>query len=200
MIARSDITGMVLAGGRGSRMGGVDKGLQMLGDEPLVAHALRRLAPQVGPLMINANRHLDRYAGFGLPVWPDADAEFAGPLAGFLAGLNRCNTPWLVTVPCDTPRFPIDLVARLAAGAGNASVAIAVTTQDGQAQRQPVFCLLRRELQTSLAAFIAEGGRKIDRWLDQHGCMGVPFDDADAFFNANTIEELRSLDGSARPT
>ena len=114
MIAPEDITGLVLAGGRGSRMGGVDKGLQNHHGVPLALHALLRLAPQVGLTMINANRNLAAYESMGVPVWPDALADFAGPLAGFLAGLEHCDTPYLVTVPCDSPRFPEDLVARLA--------------------------------------------------------------------------------------
>ncbi|MGJ7506564.1 molybdenum cofactor guanylyltransferase MobA [Variovorax sp. GT1P44] len=194
MIHRDEnVTGLVLAGGRGSRMGGVDKGLQTLEGKPLVAHALARLAPQVGALLINANRHLDRYAEFGVPTWPDADADFAGPLAGFLAGLAHCQTDWLVTVPCDTPRFPLDLVARLGAGRGSGRIAVAVTEEDGRRQRQPVFCLMHRSLHEDLADFLAGGGRKIDRWLDQVGCADVYFEEAGAFFNANTIDELRQL-------
>ena len=189
----TEITGLVLAGGRGSRMGGVDKGLQTLDGMPLVQHALQRLAPQVGALMINANRHLDRYAAFGVPVWPDEPADYAGPLAGFLAGLTNCATPWLATVPCDSPRFPLDLVARLDAGRGDAPAAIAVTHDGGAPQRQPVFCLMSRSLKPGLEAFIAEGGRKIDRWLERHGCAEVVFDDAAAFFNANTPHELQQL-------
>ena len=114
MIAREQITGLVLAGGRGSRMGGVDKGLQSYHGVPLALHALLRLAPQVGSAMINANRNLAAYESFGVPVWPDALPDFAGPLAGFLAGLEHCETPYLVTLPCDSPLFPEDLVARLA--------------------------------------------------------------------------------------
>jgi molybdopterin-guanine dinucleotide biosynthesis protein A len=196
---RQDITGLVLAGGRGNRMGGVDKGLQRLRGEPLVVHAIRRLAPQVGVVMLNANRHLDQYAEYGLPVWPDADVDFAGPLAGFLAGLVHCATPWLATVPCDSPRFPTDLVARLAAGLGAASAAIAVTTSDGLRQVQPVFCLLRRELQGDLATWLAAGERKIDRWLARVGCAEVAFADADAFYNANTLAELNLLEGGPSP-
>lgn len=195
---RQDVTGLVLAGGRGSRMGGIDKGLQPLHGEPLVAHAIRRLAPQVGPVMLNANRHLDRYAAYGLPVWPDADVDFAGPLAGFLAGLAHCRTPWLVTVPCDTPRFPVDLVARLAAGLGSARAAMVVTHSAGHRQPQPVFCLMQQGLRDDLAAWLAAGERKIDRWLERVGCAEVCFADADAFFNANTTAELKSLeDGPA---
>ena len=193
MDPRHSVTGLVLAGGRGSRMGGVDKGLQMLDGEPLVKHALRRLAPQTSTLMINANRHLDVYAQFGVPVWPDAEADFAGPLAGFLAGMAHCNTEWIVTVPCDTPRFPLDFVERLASAVGKAPMAVVITEQAGLEQRQPVFCLMRRALKDDLAAYLGGGGRKIDRWLDRHGCVDVPFDDSDAFFNANTIDELRHL-------
>jgi molybdopterin-guanine dinucleotide biosynthesis protein A len=195
MIHRDEsVTGLVLAGGRGSRMGGVDKGLQTLEGKPLVEHALGRLAPQVGPLMINANRHFDLYARFGVPIWADADADFAGPLAGFLAGLEHCETDWLVTVPCDTPHFPLDLVDRLGGSRGSALVAVAVTEEDGRRQRQPVFCMIHRTSRDDLADYVAGGGRKIDRWLDRVGCAEVYFEDArGGFFNANTIEELRQL-------
>src|SRR4051812_48241666 len=114
MIPKEDISGIVLAGGRGSRMGGADKGLQNFRGMPLALHTLLRLQPQVGEAMVNANRNLGAYESFGVPVWPDALADYAGPLAGFLVGLERCETPYLVTVPCDTPLFPHDLVARLA--------------------------------------------------------------------------------------
>ena len=113
MIEASDITGVILAGGRGSRMGGVDKGLQNFNGMPMALHALMRLAPQVGEVMINANRNLGAYDAMGVPVWPDALPDYPGPLAGFLTGLERCETPYLVTVPCDSPLFPTDLVARL---------------------------------------------------------------------------------------
>jgi molybdenum cofactor guanylyltransferase len=190
----SQITGLVLCGGRGSRMGGVDKGLQTLDGTPLVQHALQRLKPQAGALMINANRHLDTYASFGVPVWPDENADYVGPLAGFLAGLSHCATPWIATVPCDSPRFPLDLVARLAQAIGDAPVAIATTTEQGQVQRQPVFCLISRMLAGDLQSFVAEGGRKIEHWLARHGCVDVAFDDASAFFNANTLDELKGLE------
>jgi len=193
MTGRESVTGLVLAGGRGSRMGGVDKGLQLLDGVPLVQHALDRLAPQVAALLINANRNLARYAQFGLPVWPDADGDFAGPLAGFVAGLAHCTTDWLATVPCDTPRFPLDLVARLLAAATDATVAVACTLEDGFMQRQPVFCLVRRMAHTSLVDYVAGGGRKIDGWFKRERCVDVLFEDANAFFNANTLEELRRL-------
>jgi molybdenum cofactor guanylyltransferase len=198
-IARSDITGLVLAGGRGSRMGGLDKGLQPYRGQPLVAHALQRLAPQVGALMINANRHLDAYAAFGVPVVPDALPDFAGPLAGFLAGLSNCATPWLLTVPCDTPAFPLDLVQRLASAVAQQGAAIAMprTLEDGREQVQPVFCLMRTALKDDLLRFVHDGGRKIDRWTGLNGVAIVPFDrpgDAQAFFNANTLAELQQLE------
>ena len=189
------ITGLILAGGRGSRMGGVDKGLQTHLGLPLAMQALLRLQPQVGALMINANRNLAAYESMGVPVWPDALADYPGPLAGFLAGLERCETAYLVTVPCDTPNFPTDLVERLAAAlvAEDAEIAMAATREDGQLQVQPVFCLMAATLMESLVAFTQGGQRKIDRWTGQHRCATVVFDDADAFFNANTLDELLRL-------
>lgn len=195
-IDKQDITGLVLAGGRGSRMGGVDKGLQNHHGMPLALHALLRLGQQVGATMVNANRNLAAYESMGAPVWPDALPDYPGPLAGFLAGLERCETPWLVTVPCDTPNFPADLVARMAeAAAGQeADVVIAATREpDGSLQSQPVFCLMRASLLESLVRATAAGERKIDRWARQHRCAEVVFEDADAFFNANTLAELQSL-------
>lgn len=195
MIDRQDITGLILAGGRGSRMGGVDKGLQGHCGVPLAMHALMRLAPQVGQVMINANRNLGAYESMGVPVWPDTLADYAGPLAGFLTGLEHCETPYLVTVPCDSPLFPDDLVARLAhvlVEAG-AEIAMAATREGGVLQVQPVFCLMRAGLTESLLRFTQGGQRKIDRWAQAHRCVEVPFDDARAFANANTAGELQAL-------
>ena len=211
MIVSTDITGLILAGGRGSRMGGVDKGLQGFNGIPLALHTLLRLQMQsAGPLahvMINANRNLAAYEAFGASVWPDVLADFAGPLAGFLTGLERCETPCLLTVPCDTPLFPLDLVDRLASAmnAHDADIAmVAAPESDGQGntkvRAQPVFCLLRVELLESLAEFTQSGGRKIDAWTAQHSTVLVPFDvagdDPRAFFNANTLAELQSLEQS----
>jgi molybdopterin-guanine dinucleotide biosynthesis protein A len=197
MIERDQITGLILAGGRGSRMGGADKGLQTHHGVPLAMHALLRLGPQVGELMINANRNLGAYESMGVPVWPDALPDFAGPLAGFLAGLERCETPYLVTVPCDSPLFPDDLVARLALAleAQNADIAMAATIEDGTLQVQPVFCLMKTELMESLVRFTQEGQRKIDKWTALHRVVEVPFDDPRAFANANTLAELQQLQG-----
>ena len=198
-IPPSDITGLVLAGGRASRMGGVDKGLQNHLGMPLAMHALLRLSPQVGHMMINANRNLVAYDSMGVPVWPDAisagSESYPGPLAGFLAGLAHCETPYLVTVPCDTPNFPVDLVYRLAAALvdQDAELAMAATLEAGQQQVQPVFCLMAASLLESLVRYSQSGQRKIDRWTGQHRCATVLFDDADAFFNANTLADLQRL-------
>jgi molybdenum cofactor guanylyltransferase len=194
-IQPEQITGLVLAGGRGSRMGGVDKGLQNHRGVSLALHTLLRLQLQVGPVMINANRNLGAYEAMGVPVWPDGMLDYPGPLAGLLTGLERCETPYLVSVPCDTPDFPADLVARLAQAlvAQDADIAMAATSEDGQLRTQPVFCLLKCSLVDSLAAYLHAGERKIDRWTAQHRCVPVPFDDQAAFFNAHTLAELQQL-------
>ena len=209
MLDLSAVTAMILAGGRGSRMGGVDKGLQNFNGTPLALHTLMRLNIQsggpLGGVMINANRNLAAYESFSAPVWPDVVGEFAGPLAGMLTGLERCETPLLMTVPCDTPLFPLDMVERLLAAmnrdnADIAMVAAPETGADGIAslRPQPVFSLMKIELMESLAAFIDKGGRKIDAWTALHPMVLVPFDlpgdDARAFFNANTLAELQSLE------
>lgn len=199
--AKAPITGLVLAGGRGSRMGGVDKGLQPLQGRLLVAHVLQRLTPQVGPLLISANRNLEQYRAFGHPVLPDADGEFNGPLAGLLAGLQACATPWLLAVPCDSPLLPMDLGARLLAAAESAGVELALpecAEAPGAAPRlQPVFCLLRTSLASGLADYLAQGGRRLESWMRAQSHVVVPFerpDDVRAFFNANTRDELATLE------
>jgi molybdenum cofactor guanylyltransferase len=195
----ADITGLVLCGGRGMRMGGVDKGLQNHRGMPLALHALMRLQAQVGAVLINANRNLAAYESMGVPVWPDAlpagVAEYPGPLAGWLAGLEHCDSAYLATVPCDSPQFPPDLVDRLATVllAQRADIAMAATLEDGRVQRQPVFCLMKASLLESLVAYLQGGGRKIDTWADSHRCADVVFDDAQAFFNANTLQDLQRL-------
>jgi molybdenum cofactor guanylyltransferase len=203
LIERGDITGVILAGGRGSRMGGVDKGLQNFNGMPMALHTLMRLAPQVGEVMINANRNLGAYESFGVPVWPDVLADYAGPLAGFLTALERCETPWLATVPCDTPMFPQDLVARLARAAHEQDAEIAMAAaleEDGRIHTQPVFCLMRVDLLESLVKFTHAGGRKTDAWTALHKTVVVPFnesgDDSRAFFNVNTLAELHLLERS----
>ncbi|MCK6387930.1 MAG: molybdenum cofactor guanylyltransferase [Zoogloea sp.] len=185
------ITGLVLAGGLGRRMGGVDKGLSRLGDAPLVAHILRRLAPQVGPLIINANQNHGIYASFGHPVISDRITGYAGPLAGLEAGLAACTTPYLVTAPCDSPFLPADLVSRLAESltAHKASIAVARTGD----QLHPVFSLIRSDELRDLQAFVNAGGRRMEAWLRRLRWAPCPFDDCpDAFANINTPDELRA--------
>jgi molybdopterin-guanine dinucleotide biosynthesis protein A len=198
------ITGLILAGGRGSRMGGSDKGLQNFHGLPLALQTLMRLQLQSHPLqevLINANRNLAAYESLGVPVWPDSIDGFAGPLAGFQTGLERCETPLLLTVPCDTPLFPLDLVERLyeAMHTQDADLAMAAAPEaDGTVRTQPVFCLLKTDLLESLVKFTQSGGRKIDAWTDQHRCVIVPFDlpgdSPQAFANANTLAELQQLE------
>lgn len=199
----SAVTALILAGGRGSRMGGVDKGLQNFRGLPLALQTLLRLqlqseAPQ--EILINANRNLAAYESLGVSVWPDTLDGFAGPLAGFLTGLERCETPLLLTVPCDTPLFPLDLIERLhtALCEQDADLAMAAALEDGQIRPQPVFCLLKVALLDSLVRFIEQGGRKIDAWTGQHRCAVVSFDQTqdppEAFFNANTLAELHRLE------
>ena len=205
MIHTNEITGLVLAGGRGSRMGGLDKGLQNFNGTPLALHTVLRLQMQegglIGELMLNANRNLAAYEAFGAPVWPDTLSDFAGPLAGFMTGLERCETPYLLTVPCDTPLFPFDLAQRLARAFDDERTEIAMAAaleEDGQLRPQPVFCLMRVDLLESLVAFTQAGGRKIDTWTAQHKTVIVPFnqpgDDPRAFHNTNTLVELHALE------
>jgi molybdopterin-guanine dinucleotide biosynthesis protein A len=201
------ITGLILAGGRGARMGGVDKGLQNFNGTPLTLHTLMRLQMQdavtVSEMMIIANRNLSAYESFGVQVWPDSTDNFAGPLAGFLTGLERCETDLLLTVPCDSPLFPLNLTQRLLDTliAEDAEVAVAAAKEeDGSVRAQPVFCLMRVSLLESLVKFMQSGGRKIDAWTAQHKTVLVPFDTDDvdprAFFNANTLDELHRLEQS----
>lgn len=216
----SDITALVLAGGRGLRMGGVDKGLQPFRSQPMAQHALQRLAAQQGgPLLglhsvlINANRNSADYLALGEAAWgtgrvrvfADRVQDFSGPLAGFQAGLDLCNSPLLLTVPCDSPLFPLDLAQRLldALNAAQADIAVVQAPEagrDGQItlRSQPVFCLMKASLLASLTEFLDGGGRKVDAWTAQHRVVQVPFnlagDEPHAFANANTLDELRLLE------
>ena len=189
MIPREDVCGIVLAGGMGRRMGTIDKGLVELDGTPMVAHVVARLAPQVGSLMINANQNHDRYAAFGYPGVPDTVSGFAGPLAGLHAGMASTPRPYVVTVPCDSPFLPIDLVSRLADGIEREQAELAVAKT--YAQPHPVFALVRRDVLSHLAAFLEGGGRKIDAWYGTLRVVEVAFDDQEpAFRNINTAAEL----------
>lgn len=180
------VTGLILAGGEGRRVGGADKGLLDYRGKPLVAHAIERLAPQVGTLLLSANRHLDDYLDFGYPVLTDASVDRLGPLAGIQAGLAACETPWLAVCPCDGPQLPLDLVARLMAGIGQAALAIAAT-RDGA---QPTFMLCRRDLLPQLTAYLDAGERRVAAWCRARGAVEVAFPDSAAFRNLNTPADL----------
>ena len=201
----------ILAGGLARRMGGVDKGLQLFHGAALIEHAIHRLKKQTfgtpGLIGLNANRNQQQYAQWGLPVWSDLNQDFAGPLAGFQAALGHCrsNAPhiaYLLMIPCDSPLFPLDLLSRMSDGlmAAGADVAVAVGREDGasntqEVRRQPVFCLMRTSVLESLTAYLAQGGRKIDTWMDTCKTVDIPFDQptdrVDAFFNANTLAQLQ---------
>ncbi|RKP56470.1 molybdenum cofactor guanylyltransferase [Pararobbsia silviterrae] len=221
VIARAQLTGLILAGGQGARMGGVDKGLEPLLGRPLVEHAIARLAPQVGHLAISANRHIAEYRRYGYPVFSDdagpmrtaspqthTDANapdathagtprFSGPLAGIATGLASIDSDWLLVVPCDAPLFPTDLAARLieAIEISAADLAVAATIEaDGSRQRHPVFALIPRRLAASAAAALDAGAYKLDAWYRRHNPVEVSFPDSRAFYNANTLRDLRELE------
>lgn len=186
------VSGVVLAGGLGRRMGGADKGLAPLHGRPLIAHVIERLAPQVDELLVNANRHLGTYAGFGYRVIPDVMPGYAGPLAGLQTGLTEARHELVATVPCDSPFLPADLIARLQSALleQQADLAIAYTLT----RPQPVFCLCRRTLLPHLTTFLDQGGRKVDAWHATLKVASVRFDDeAEAFTNINTPQELDSI-------
>jgi molybdopterin-guanine dinucleotide biosynthesis protein A len=187
------LTGVILAGGRGSRMGGVDKGLQVFRGKAMVQHVIERLAPQVDEVLVNANRNAEAYAGLGYRVVADEIEGFAGPLAGFERGLAHARGELVVTSPCDSPFLPRDLVKRLRTALEESDAALAVAKTGDQAH--PVFSLMRRSVHGSLREFLASGQRKIDRWYGALAVVEVSFDDeADAFLNINTLDELSGLE------
>jgi molybdopterin-guanine dinucleotide biosynthesis protein A len=193
----AEITGLILAGGRAQRMGGIDKGLIPFMGKPLIEQAIARLSPQVTTILINANRNHDRYAEYGHAVIADKHPDFAGPLAGFAAGLEHCKTEYLLSVPCDSPVFPLNLSERLLEEMiSTQSDLVYASSIDpaGISWTQPVFCLMRRSVQQSLQAFLDQGGRKIDRWFEALPSSTIVFADDAAFANTNTPEELQALE------
>lgn len=187
-LSRASITAVILAGGKARRMGGQDKGLVELAGQPLIEHVIARVAPQVSQILINANRNTGQYARYGYPVVSDTLSDFQGPLAGFLAAMQQVESDFIVTLPCDGPCLPVDLVNRLydAQQAAEAEIAVA---HDGN-RMQPVYALISTRLQPSLEAFLAAGERKIDRWYGQHNTVTADFSDIpDTFLNINTLEE-----------
>lgn len=189
MVAKpATVTGLILAGGAGTRMGGADKGLLDWQGRPLVTHVIDRLAPQVGTLLISANRNREAYAAFGHPLVSDALPDYPGPLAGLAAGLAACTTEWLVCVPCDCPALPLDLVACLRDVAHSADATMAVATTD--AGMQPTFQLCRRDLLPALVDYLARGERRVGQWCRQQNAAEAFFADTTAFANFNHPEEL----------
>lgn len=183
------VTGIILAGGQASRMGGVDKGLLPLRGQPLVAHAIARLQPQVDELLLNANRETARYAQFGFTVIEDTLGGFHGPLAGVQSGMLHATHPWIVVVPCDAPLLPTDLVARLGQALRQHDAELAVATTGGR--RQPVFSMMQTRLLPQLTLYLTDGGRKVEAWYRSLRVVDVPFDDQPmAFANLNTPDEL----------
>lgn len=197
MISVDLITGLILAGGRAQRMGGIDKGLIPFHGKPLIESVISRLSPQVGKIIINANRSITKYSVYGYPVIIDETPDFSGPLAGFAVGLKNCKTPYLLTSPCDTPLLPKDLVSLLALKLEQEKLQLAfASTRDpnGKVWSQPVFCLMRSDLESSLNTFLKNGDLKIDHWFKNLRTGSVLFEDELAFTNVNTPEELKTLE------
>jgi molybdenum cofactor guanylyltransferase len=197
MISAEQITGLILAGGRAQRMGGIDKGLIPFHHKPLIESTITRLKPQVSLILINANRNITKYAAYGYPVVVDEAPDFSGPLAGFSVGLKACATPYLLTAPCDSPLLPIDLASQLAneMERGEYQLVYASSKEaDGKTWAQPVFCLMRADLQESLTLFLQKGDLKIDRWFKELRSSTLVFNDAQAFANINTPQELKALE------
>jgi molybdopterin-guanine dinucleotide biosynthesis protein A len=197
MIGAEHITGLILAGGRAQRMGGIDKGLIPFLGKPLIVSAISRLQNQVGSILINANRNITKYASYGYPVILDETPDFSGPLAGFSIGLKACKTPYLLTSPCDSPLLPLDLGVLLAAEMerGDFQLVYASSKEsDGKVWAQPVFCLMRADLLDALKLFLEKGNLKIDHWFKELHSGTVIFENANAFANINTPEELKTLE------
>lgn len=192
--ARSQLTGVLLAGGQGTRMGGGDKGLLPLAGKPLIAHGIRRLRPQVAELLISANRCLEQYRAFGYRVLSDAPAwRFRGPLAGLLAAMETAATPYVVSAPCDAPRLPLDYAARLWTAAQDAGALTGVACVAGC--WQPVYALAAVSLRADLTAWLAAGEGGVGRWLRRQQPVVVEFgDDGPAWDNLNTPEQLARLE------
>jgi molybdenum cofactor guanylyltransferase len=188
-----NISSVILSGGRATRMNGVDKGLVTLQQKPLISHVIARLKPQVDEILINANREITAYEAFGLPVLQDENEEFIGPLAGFSLGLQHAKYDYVLTVPCDSPLLPLNLVERLYNGIAASRMDIACASSDGNTH--PVFCLMKKSVLPSLQAYIESGVRKVSAWQKSQKYIEVDFsDDADGFINLNTFEDLKALE------
>lgn len=192
---KQEITGVILAGGRARRMGGVDKGLTVLGGRPMLQHVLEALRPQVANVIISANRNLDAYREFGCDVVSDVVGDYSGPLAGMASGLQFAVTPYVATVPCDSPLVAGDLVARLYHTLEEHDAQVCVV-HDGE-RTHPVFLMLRRDLLNSMLVFLDAGERKIDKWFAKHRLAVSDFSDQpEAFMNVNHPQDLETLEQS----
>ena len=197
MITSEHITGLILAGGRAQRMGGIDKGLIPFHGRALIESAISRLKPQVSTILINANRSITKYSHYGYPVLMDETPDFSGPLAGFSVGLKHCKTPYLLTSPCDSPLLPVDLAKKMAVQLEDMDLELVFASSkedDGKIWSQPVFCLMKSDLQDSLDTFLSKGDLKIDRWFKELRSGTVVFENSQAFANVNTLEELAALE------
>ena len=187
------VSSIILAGGRATRMGGVDKGLVVLQQQALTAHVIARLKSQVDEIFISANREIETYKTFGYPVLQDANADFIGPLAGFFLGLQNAQYDYVLTVPCDSPLLPLDLAERLLSGMSASGADIAVASSDENSH--PVFCLMKKSVLPSLLAYIERGERKVSAWQKSQQLVEVDFSDcSEAFANLNTFDDLADLE------
>ena len=186
------LSAIILSGGRATRMNGIDKGLVPLQNKPLVQHVIERVMPQVDEILLNANREIEQYKTFNLPILQDDNPDFIGPLAGFSLGLKHCKHDYLLTVPCDSPLIPEDLVARLMKALLEKGADIAIAKSGGY--NHPVFCLMKKSVLPSLTTYLAQGERKVSTWQKSLNFIEVEFNDCDgAFINLNTFEELEAL-------
>lgn len=195
-INKADITGVILAGGQARRMEGQDKGLVLLNNKPMIEYVIDILNPQVGKLLLNANRNHDKYSEYGFDIISDELSGYCGPLAGMASSLNKTDTPYMLTAPCDSPFIPDDLVQRLATALENEKADISVA-HNGE-RMQPVFCLMKKELMSSMNTFLKNGERKIDKWFNQHTLAIADFSDIPKTFdNLNTIEDIEAVESSS---
>lgn len=188
---KSDITAVILAAGAGRRMGGEDKGLLLLNGRPLIAHVLDRLAPQCGTVLLNINRNREAYAGFGYPVIEDTLPGGLGPLAGLLSAMEQSDSEYVLSVPCDTPHLPEDLVMRLLTSLQQNSADVC-TVDDGE-RLHPVIMLAKRSLRGELRSYLETGGRKVHDWFYRNRHCTADFSEQpNAFININTPQQLRA--------
>lgn len=195
-INKADISGVILAGGQARRMQGVDKGLVLLNNKPMIEYVIETLQPQVDDLYINANRSHDKYVTYGFELISDELSGYQGPLAGMASSLNIIKTPYMLTVPCDSPFITNDLVERLTKAIENENTDISVA-HNGE-RLQPVFCLMKKELLSSMKLFLDDGERKIDKWFNQHSMSIADFSDIpETFDNLNTLEDIKAIETSS---